>query len=158
MNKEGRRRIYSVRVYVFSALAFLVVFFLPRVFQLDQFMATDEGVWLFRSANFYYALGQRDFEKTMLTSHPGVVPMWVGTAALLVDFPEYRGLGQGYFKDYLSFEAFIEAQGYDPLEFLVTSRMLMLVLVAAVLTVCFFIIYQIIWFSVSVNRLFPGFV
>ena len=34
---------------------------LPRAIKLDQFVTADEHLWLNRSANFYFALGQRDY-------------------------------------------------------------------------------------------------
>lgn len=117
----------------------MIVYWLPRSGGLDVFMATDEGVWLFRSANFYYGLGQRDFEKTYTESHPGVITSWVGTAGMLAVFPEYRGQGQGYFMDYLSYHAFLTDQGVEVLDVLVASRRMMVLLLTLVLGGCFFI-------------------
>ncbi len=130
-------------VKLMTILVFMLVFWLPRGFDLDRFMATDEGAWLFRSADFYYALGQRDFDKTLISAHPGVVTTWVGTAALLIDFPEYRGLGQGYFGENRPFEDFIEANGYQPLDFLVTARVIMLLLLTSVAGISFAIAIEL---------------
>ena len=110
---------------------------LPRAFALDRFVATDEVVWLWRSANFYYALGQRDFGDTYLSTHPGVVTMWVETAAFMLDFPEYRGLGQGMLNKYALFEALAKSKGVDPHDILVTSRELTVLLNTLLLAVAF---------------------
>ncbi|MBW8011847.1 MAG: phospholipid carrier-dependent glycosyltransferase [Chloroflexi bacterium] len=126
-------------------LLFAIIFWLPRGFKLDQFVATDETAWLFRSANFYYALGQRDFAATNLNSSPGVVTMWVGTAAFLIEYPEYRGLGQGLFPPYefIRFLDFLELQSVNPWDILVTSRVIMVLLLTAVITTGFIIAKQL---------------
>ena len=77
----------------FQALILLFVgsaIWLPRGRDLDRYVTTDEVIWLMRSGNFYYALGQRDFAATYLTISPGVVTMWVETFAFLMEFPQYR--------------------------------------------------------------------
>ena len=63
---------------------------------LERFVTIDEGLWLYRSANFYYALGQREFEYMHQSKHPVVSIMWAGAAGIHNKFPEYRGLGQEY--------------------------------------------------------------
>jgi len=73
---------------------------LPRVFALDSFVATDEGAWFIRSANFYYALGQRELAETFRNGTVAVFTMWINTLAFLLKFPGYRGLGQGYLELY----------------------------------------------------------
>jgi 4-amino-4-deoxy-L-arabinose transferase-like glycosyltransferase len=126
---------------LWSSLALLgivvLAIWLPRAFKLDSFVATDEVVWLWRSANFYYALGQRDFDATYITTHPGVVTMWLETAALLLDFPEYRGFGQGQLNKYALFEALSVSKGVNPHDILVTSRQLTVVLNTILLAGCF---------------------
>lgn len=124
---------FSIALLGIVALAI----WLPRAFGLDRFVATDEVVWLWRSANFYYALGQRDFGATYITTHPGVITMWVETAAFLLDFPEYRGLGQGMLNKYALFEDLARSRGIEPHHILVTSRQLT-VLLNTFLLVCAF--------------------
>ncbi|OGO38590.1 MAG: hypothetical protein A2W35_11255 [Chloroflexi bacterium RBG_16_57_11] len=128
-----RRLWFSIALLGIVALAI----WLPRAFALDRFVATDEVVWLWRSANFYYALGQRDFAATYITTHPGVVNMWVETAAFLLEFPEYRGFGQGLLNKYALFEALLESKGVDPHDILVTSRRLTVLLNTFILAGCF---------------------
>src|SRR5690349_12051525 len=82
-----------------ESLIYLVIIFallVPRLPALNSFSTLDEPYWLSMGANFYYALGQREFQNTVYEYQPAVTSMWVVTAAMLVYFPEYRGLGQGY--------------------------------------------------------------
>jgi 4-amino-4-deoxy-L-arabinose transferase-like glycosyltransferase len=131
--RSPRRLWLSIALLGLVALAI----WLPRAFALDRFVATDEVVWLWRSANFYYALGQRDFASTYTSTHPGVVNMWVETAAFLLDFPEYRGFGQGQLNKYALFEALAKSKGVEPHEILVTSRQLTVLLNTFLLAGCF---------------------
>ena len=78
-------------------LVILLLVALPRLVGLGKFVTIDEPTWLKYSSNFYYALGQRQFERTVYDYHPAVTTMWTVTGALLSYFPEYRGQGQGYF-------------------------------------------------------------
>lgn len=110
---------------------------LPRAFGLERFVATDEVVWLYRAANFYYALGQRDFAATDKNLSPGVVTMWFDAASLAWHFPEYRGLGQGYLDKYALMENLLEKHGIDPHDILVTARRLAVLLNVALLAVAF---------------------
>jgi 4-amino-4-deoxy-L-arabinose transferase-like glycosyltransferase len=110
---------------------------LPRAFALDKFVATDEVAWLWRSANFYYSLGQRDFAATNFNRSPGVVTMWLETAAFLLEFPEYRGFGQGWLNKYALFEAFALSKGVNPHDILVTGRVLAVMLNTTLLMIGF---------------------
>jgi len=111
---------------------------LPRSYKLDQFVTTDEVPWLVRSANFYYALGQREFDHTYY-GH-GTVTMWIETAVYLLDFPHYRGLGQGYFDSdkYWQYEEFISSQGVDPHDLLVKSRVLTVIVNVSLILAAYF--------------------
>src|SRR3972149_6777991 len=80
---------------VLALVLIVLAIWLPRGLALDQFVTPDEPLWLNRSANFYYALGQRDFASTYQREHPGVTTMWAGTLGFLSRFPEYRGTGLG---------------------------------------------------------------
>ncbi len=48
---------------------------------LGTFLTTDEGLWHDRSVEFNKALAARDWASTYQAGHPGVVTMWLGTAA-----------------------------------------------------------------------------
>jgi hypothetical protein len=105
-------------VVLFIALATL----LPRAVGLDRFATPDEHLWLYRSANFYYALGQRDFASTYQKEHPGVTTMWAGMAGFLTRFPGYRGSGLGQI-DSPQLDYYLrKIAQVPPLEILVASR------------------------------------
>src|SRR3990170_2626474 len=80
---------------VLALIIIILATWLPRGLALDRFVTPDEPLWLTRSANFYYALAQRDFASTYQREHPGVTIMWAGTLGFLSRFPEYRGSGLG---------------------------------------------------------------
>ena len=90
----------GARQKIAAGLIFLLIFFTPRALEIDRFVATDEGAWLYRAGDFLYALGQRDFGQTYTTGHPGVVTSWIGAAAHLIEDPDYYRLQQGYFGEY----------------------------------------------------------
>jgi hypothetical protein len=52
-------------------MGLVIAMILPRTLDLTRYTTIDEGLWLYRSANFYYALGQREFEYTYQSEHPG---------------------------------------------------------------------------------------
>ena len=84
------------RNYKFLSLTIVILtIWLPRAFELDHFVVSDEPLWLYRSANFYYALTHHDLASTFQKEHPGVTIMWAGTAGFLARYPGYRGSGLG---------------------------------------------------------------
>jgi hypothetical protein len=131
---------------IFFVLFLALVIWLPRGFSLDRFVSTDEIPWLVRSANFYYALSQRDFEGTYQIGHPGVTTMWVNTIAFLIEHPEYRGFGQGQFDSFLTFERFADSQEIDTHAVLVTGRSIMVVIHTILLIIGFFLARRLIGF------------
>lgn len=124
-------------------LYFIVLILLlvsTRLFHVGCFVATDEARWFNRAANFYYALGQRDYAETYLNNSVAVFTMWITTLAFLIKFPGYRGQGQGYlhFLDPEWGSVFIK-NGVEKLDVLVWSRMLMAValILMALLIFCY---------------------
>src|SRR5690242_7266475 len=114
----------------FLTIILLIILAAPRLPKLDAFVTLDEPFWLSVGANYYYAIGQREFENTVYEYHPAVTTMSFVTAAFLVYFPEYRGLGQGYFDvDKEKFDPFLEAHGISPLHLLYISRLFQLVVI-----------------------------
>jgi hypothetical protein len=122
-----------------------VILLLPRLPGLDSFSTLDEPDWLTMGANFYYALGQREFQNTVYEYQPAVTTMWIVTAAMLVYFPQYRGLGQGYLdyeKDVL--DPFLLEHGKDPLVLLHNARLIQVLLIAALLLFVFYLLQRMI--------------
>ncbi len=131
----------DILLYLGLALALLI----PRLPGLDSFATGDEPYWLSMGANFYYALGQREFQNTIYEYQPAVTTMWEVTGAMLAYFPEYRGLGQGY----LEFEKgvldpFMLKHGKDPLILLRDARLIQVGNVTAMLLLAFYLLQKLL--------------
>src|SRR5512143_4267809 len=137
MNPWARRL-----VYLAVLIALLAV---PRLVGIDRFATIDEPYWLTAGADFYYALGQRAFANTVYDYHPAVTTMWILTAAMLLDFPQYRGLGQGYFDVYKdTLEQFLLAHGHTPLGLLATGRIIQTVILVVLLLAAFWFLSRLL--------------
>lgn len=64
-----------------AALALLALALALRLQALDVFIASDELRWTCRSLNFDTALAEGRLAETYQVGHPGVVTMWLGSAA-----------------------------------------------------------------------------
>ncbi|HCK65116.1 MAG TPA: hypothetical protein DHW49_02520 [Anaerolineae bacterium] len=122
-------------------LALGAIFLIPRLSKIDSVVTLDEPSWLSQGANFYYALGQREFENTIYEYQPAVTTMSIISLAMHIYFPEYRGLGQGYF-DYekSTLESFMESHNKDPLVLLKYSRIIQVF----VLLILFLVLYYLL--------------
>ncbi len=120
----------------------IVISAVPRLVGIGRFTSLDEPFWLRQSANFYYALGQRAFQNTIYEYHPAVTTMWVITAGMLLYFPEYRTLGQGYLKPG-KFDLFLPAHSKDPLQLLIVSRTVQVVVVIVLLVAAFLLLRRL---------------
>lgn len=125
---------FVTRLLLVGLLA--LVAFLPRVLHLDVFVTPDEPYWLVESANFYFALGQRDFAATYRMEHPGVTTLWAGVAGFLSAFPAYRGTGVGMvgIDDH---EAVFSRLGHTPLDLLAAGRLFNSLSIVLVLALVF---------------------
>jgi 4-amino-4-deoxy-L-arabinose transferase-like glycosyltransferase len=66
-----------------SAILFFLAL-IPRLHAIWRgFYTPDEPSWIFRSIRFLQAIKARRWADTMLTGHPGVVTMWLGTLGVL---------------------------------------------------------------------------
>jgi len=129
----------SIRILL--AVLVVATMLLPRVFDLVKFTAADEPFWMAVSANFYYALTHREFENTVYEYHPAVTTMWIGTAAMLMYFPEYRGMMNGYFQqEKTSFDEYLVEKGKDPLDLLWWARFIQILVNLILFIAAFFLI------------------
>ena len=133
----------SKRRFFFLALlgVFLAVL-LPRIFELDRFATIDEPEWIYQGGNFYYALGQRDFASTYRRNHPGVTAMWAGAFGFLIEFPEYRGLGQGYILT-TKMGAFLDSKDIESIDLLEKARIFIVVGTAITLSFAFYYAWRL---------------
>ncbi|KAB8139920.1 glycosyltransferase family 39 protein [Chloroflexia bacterium SDU3-3] len=66
-------------------LVVLITALLPRIIQLGMFVTVDEADhWIERSTTFLAALRSGDLAATAITSHPGVITMWLGSAGIVL--------------------------------------------------------------------------
>lgn len=78
-------------LYFILLLAIAVV---PRVYGLADFFTTDEAYhWVDRVAGWSYAISKGRWAETILTGHPGVTIMWLGS---LGQWLEQFALGSGW--------------------------------------------------------------
>ncbi|MCQ3937550.1 MAG: hypothetical protein DPW18_10960 [Chloroflexi bacterium] len=121
----------------------IIVFLAPRLPEIGSFVTLDEPQWLSMGANYYYALGQREFEKTVYEYQPAVTTMSIIAFAMFLYFPEYRGLGQGYL-DYEKglLDPFMYERGYDPLALLIYSRVLQIFVLLALFLVLYYLLQK----------------
>jgi hypothetical protein len=114
----------------------------PRFAGLGAFTSVDEPFWLRQGANFYYALGQREFQNTLYEYHPAVTTMWLVAVGMLLYFPQYRAMEQGYLKPG-KFDLFLPAHDKDPLQLLVVSRALQVVVILVLLLAMFLLLRKL---------------
>lgn len=123
----------------------LLVLIVPSwVINIARVVNVDEPRWVIRGANYYYALTHGDFENTLYEYHPGVTNMWIVATALHFYFPEYRGMGQGYFDPLKpKFEEFLRQNGREAIDLVRNSRLIQAG-VLAVLAVTGFLLLQLL--------------
>ena len=92
--RTARPGVRGLRTLLILLLLFLAAW-APRVLRLDAFVTADEPGLLFRSANFYQALTNRDLANTVQLEHPGVTVTWAGALALLQRLPGYATQNPG---------------------------------------------------------------
>ena len=111
------------RSKLWLALLLLVLTLPSRLINIDRAVNIDEPWWVISSSNFYYAVTHREFENTYFEYHPGVTNMWIISTAMHFYFPEYRGLGQGFFDQRKPFfEEFLRENGKETLDLVRYSR------------------------------------
>jgi hypothetical protein len=145
----SRNKLSDLAIYI----ALIILFLAPRLPKINSFVTLDEPAWLSQGANFYYAIGQREFEKTVYEYQPAVTTMSIIALSMHLYFPEYRGLGQGYL-DYEKgqLDPFMAQHGYDPLVLLTFSRIIQTFLLLALFLLLYHLLQRL------VPKLVAGFV
>jgi hypothetical protein len=115
---------------IFLPTALLIFFLALRLPALGRFVTTDEALWLRRSANFYLAISNGEWEKTYQSPHPGVVTMWAGAAGFRAAFPEYGRAGSDFIHDE-QLLTIMENRGINPMEVLAAGRLVLVIVHAA---------------------------
>jgi hypothetical protein len=125
-------------VMLISALLF------PRLLHRADYMTIDENAWLLRSANYYYAVSNKEFSNTFQRTHPGVLTMWAGTIGFMLTFPEYKDLNPGYLATYDGLENFLQPTQVTPLEILAAGQLAATVIIALALLLSYILLRKLI--------------
>ena len=111
-----------------AIVAILVVIYLgPRLSGIDRMLNTDEVDWLGGAANFYSGLAHGDPGATYQLPHPGATTLWAGLIAFAIRVPDYPALHQDTVP-YHRVDLVLRGLGVDPLDVLVTARIVKLLL------------------------------
>jgi len=133
------------QIEILFYLLLMIALFTPRASALDSFATLDEPYWLSMGANFYYALGQREFQNTVYEYQPAVTTMWIVTLAMFLYFPQYRGLGQGYLEyEKGALDPFLLEQGKSPLELFYDARLIQVVLIVVLFLLLYYLLQRLI--------------
>ncbi len=117
---------------------------LPRRISLNRVVTPDEIHWFNRSARFNLALKQNMYSKTYQKEHPGVILMWIGSAAYDNVFQKYRA-NNPEFSDRLTIKYYINGiSKQNPLEILVESRKILALVHTAILLLAYWFTRRII--------------
>jgi len=132
-------------------LILLASLLVPRLFQLDQFVAVDEVNWLHRSANFYSAFMSGEYSGTFVNRTPGVITTWIESAAFRIEMPYYGISKEAQRTHYAIFELSLTELDRHPMEILYVARVLMVLFLAGVLMSGFY-------YAVRLFGLVPAFI
>jgi len=111
-----------------TACALVIAYILVRCLDIGLFVTTDEPFWLGRSANFFRAMRQGDYQYTFQMAHPGVTTMWAGAASFLRSFPEYTDRMLQNVTFVYGIDTVLRDLGQDPMEMLIQARFAKIVL------------------------------
>jgi len=136
-----RKKLTDIAIYG----ALIVLFLAPRIPKIDSFVTLDEPSWLSQGANFYYALGQREFQNTVYEYQPAVTTMWIISFGMMAYFPEYRGFGQGYLNyEKGRLDPFMLEHGKDPLVLLAYSRLIQVFILLALFLLLYYLLQRLV--------------
>lgn len=117
------RRINESRLASIIILLLIgILYILPRLVGLDQFVTSDEPIWLGRSANFYRALVSGEFWYTFQFAHPGVLTMWSGLVGYLWAAPDYPNQFTDNLRATFEIHLRLRELGVDELDVLIAAR------------------------------------
>jgi hypothetical protein len=160
MNQPVLKNNYTKVLFILLLLALILP---SRLVKIDRTINIDEPWWVISSTNFYYAVAQRNFEDTYFEYHPGVTNMWIISTALHFYFPEYRGLGQGFFDQRKPhFEEFMRKHGRETLDLVRNSRYIQTGILAILAVTAFLLLSLLVgkktaFFSVALATISPFF-
>lgn len=117
---------------------------LPRGFALNRYATADENAWLTRSANFYRAMAQGDWQATFQRHHPGVTVTWAGLFGFLTAYPDYITDAErdfGWIAEELP--PFLREHGHEPADLLAAGRSFVVLFITLALTLTFVLAWRV---------------
>ncbi len=136
---------YKKKIEISAYILLILAVLLPRLPALDSFVTLDEPYWLSMGSNFYYAIGQREFQNTVYEYQPAVTTMWIVMFAMLTYFPEYRGLGQGYLEfEKGALDPFMLEHGKTPLVLLRDARLIQVLVIGILFLLLYYLLQRIV--------------
>lgn len=136
---------------IISLVIVVIAMVIPRGFELDRFATPDEPKWLTRSANFFLALAQRDFENTYQKEHPGVTVMWAGAVGLLRQYPQYVTQGPGQQDRPQKFKRYLDNHNIQAINLLEAGRVFVVIGILVTLALAY-------WAAIKLFGLLTAFV
>ena len=129
----------------------MIAMAVPRGLGLDRFATPDEPKWLTRSANFFLALAQRDFENTYQKEHPGVTVMWASAAGFLRQYPQYVTQGPGQQERPQKFKRYLDNRNLEAINLLEAGRVFVVIGILITLALAY-------WSAIKLFGLLTAFV
>jgi 4-amino-4-deoxy-L-arabinose transferase-like glycosyltransferase len=143
---QNSRQKWIVLVLLF---VLVVTLWLPRWLALDQFVTVDEPMWLMRAQNFYYLMGEKEYNQVLQSYHPGITAMWVGSVVAQRYFPDHTVLPDDIFDGHKKHELFLRSTNIDPLRMLTNMRRAMVLVNVVVLIASFMLAWRVLGLSVA---------
>jgi len=88
---------YNKNTKNLKLLFLFIIAFIPRIWGLGTILTVDEPLWIWRSSNFIQAIYNFEFQKTLITTHPGVTTMWTSGISIWIK----KAIGNGKLADLL---------------------------------------------------------
>ena len=138
-------------LFVFGLILAII---LPRGLDLSRYVTIDEGLWLYRSANYYYAVWQHEYQYTHQTEHPGVTTMMAGAVGYHFEFPMYKALAKGYMDGGKKLVKFLDTTDKTPIDLLVAGRKVMILVATFLLVASYWLVRKLIGFIPAILGFF----
>lgn len=139
---------------ILFVLGLLLAIILPRGLDLSRYVTIDEGLWLYRSANYYYAVWQHEYQYTHQTEHPGVTTMMAGAVGYHFEFPMYKALAKGYMDGGKRLVKFLDTTDKTPIDLLVAGRKVMILVASILLLASYWFVRKLIGFVPAILGFF----
>ena len=125
------------------AVVLLAIYLGPRLHAIDRMLNTDEVDWLGGAANVYTGVAHGDLGATYQLPHPGATTLWAGVIAYVIRVPDYPARHPGPLGSIHGVHTELRALGVDPMDMLVTARIVKLVFQAVLFLVAAWLLLRL---------------